>query len=94
MLLKILPEKTPLRRASACGDEELGKVKAEDRLEDIFKPGTRFKIEEKSGQLWTATIARVDGEFIHFTDKNGIEAGVHKDNIKGYHRMKPEGEDG
>jgi hypothetical protein len=43
----------------------------EEELTRIFIVGALFKIEEKSGQLWTAKITSVQGRTINFTDKLG-----------------------
>jgi hypothetical protein len=60
----------------------------EEELASIFLVGAHFKIEEKSGQLWTAKITSVQGRTINFTDKNGDACGVHFDNIKAYRRLR------
>jgi hypothetical protein len=60
----------------------------EEELTRIFIVGALFKIEEKSGQLWTAKITSVQGRTINFTDKLGDTCGVHFDNIKAYRRLR------
>jgi len=55
--------------------------------EEIWRVGGRYKIEEKSGQLWTATIIKVEGNLIYFKDRNGQTCGVDKDNIKSFRKL-------
>jgi hypothetical protein len=78
-----LSEKDGCRAPSVGGDEDLEK----EIGGEVWVPGARFKIEEKNGQLWTATILRVEGNLIYFTDKNGQTCGVDKDNIKSFRKL-------
>lgn len=51
-------------------------------LRTTFKVGSHFKIEEWNGKLWTAKITRVESERVFFTDKNGDNVALHRDDIK------------
>jgi hypothetical protein len=57
-------------------------------LTTTFKVGEHWKIEERGGRTWTATITKVEPDRVHFKDREGVPAGLHRDDIKKYRKLQ------
>ena len=57
-------------------------------LRDTFIVGAYFKIDEKSGKIWTARITKVEPDRVHFIDRDEQPVGLHRDDIKKYRRIR------
>ena len=67
--------------------QQIFMLKEKTRKTQMMIKGDKYKIENKDGIFYTATIQREDDNLIYFTDRDGKEVALAKSEIKRYEKL-------